>query len=374
MCDTLCVRTPAGMLFAKNSDRHPDEAQVVEWHAPRPAGGELRTQYLTIPDAGAFALVGSRPTWLWGFEHGVNEHGVAIGNEKIWTTTRARDLPPALLGMDLVRLGLERGRTADDALDVMTALLEQHGQGGSGEPHRDEPYFSSFLVADARGGWVLETSGRTWAAKPGRVTARRSRTASRSAATGRAARADVAARRRLRHVSESAMSRRRSPMAGSRRRGSAIAPDASPRRLAATLRDHGAGDPTRRHHGVHAPTRGALVHDRVDDRRAAATTRRARMGVPRQSVHERLRADLPARRLAGARRQSCSGSASRSCAIASTPIPGSGPRPEPSSARSRPSSGTPPTPRTHPAIAARLDRFGREAYAPIDQALRGLGV
>jgi len=166
MCDTLCVRTNDGMLFAKNSDRHPDEAQVVEWHDRRAAGTDLETQYLTIADADAHAFLGSRPTWLWGVEYGVNEHGVAIGNEKIWTVERPRDLPPALLGMDLVRLGLERARSAEDALTIITSLLERHGQGGSGEPHRDEPYFSSFLVADAAGGFVIETSNRTWAARP----------------------------------------------------------------------------------------------------------------------------------------------------------------------------------------------------------------
>ncbi len=68
--------------------------------------------------------------------------------------------------MDLVRLGLERSRSAGEALSVMTALLERHGQGGSGEPDRDEPYYSSFLIADPRGGFVLETSSRTWAARP----------------------------------------------------------------------------------------------------------------------------------------------------------------------------------------------------------------
>jgi secernin len=166
MCDTLCVRTAAGMLFAKNSDRHPDEAQVVEWHPPRQPGEALRTQYLTIDDTGAYGFLGSRPTWLWGVEHGVNEHGVAIGNEKVWTTDRPRDHAPALLGMDVVRLGLERSRTADEALSVMTTLLERHGQGGSGEPDRDEPYHSSFLIADPHGGFVLETSNRTWAARP----------------------------------------------------------------------------------------------------------------------------------------------------------------------------------------------------------------
>jgi hypothetical protein len=166
VCDTLCVVTPERTLFAKNSDRPPQEAQVVEWHPRRAGGGALETQYLTLPDAGAAALLGSRPTWLWGLEHGVNEHGVAIGNEKIWTVDDARSQPPALLGMDLVRLGLERARTADDALDTMTALLTEHGQGGSGEAHHDEPYFSSFMVVDTHGGWVLETSARTWAARP----------------------------------------------------------------------------------------------------------------------------------------------------------------------------------------------------------------
>jgi len=166
MCDTLCVATGHGMLFAKNSDRPIGEAQVVEHNEARAAGPALRTQYLTIPDADAYAFVGSRPTWLWGVEHGVNEHGVAIGNEKIWTVDDPRTFPPALIGMDLVRLALERAPDADAAVDVVTSLIEEHGQGGSGEADHDEPYFSSFLVADARGGWVVETSGRTWAARP----------------------------------------------------------------------------------------------------------------------------------------------------------------------------------------------------------------
>ena len=166
MCDALCVIGPTGLIFAKNSDRPPDEAQVIEAFGPRPAGGTVRTQYLVIPEAGAFRFIGSRPTWLWGVEHGVNEHGVAIGNEKIWTTGRPRDRAPALLGMDLVRLGLERAHTADEALGAITALIETHGQGGSGERDTVEPYDSSFLIADALGGWIIETCDRTWVAKP----------------------------------------------------------------------------------------------------------------------------------------------------------------------------------------------------------------
>jgi hypothetical protein len=166
VCDTLCVIGSDRALFAKNSDRPPNEPQVVEWFAGRAAGGRLRTQYLELADPGAHALLGSRPTWLWGLEHGLNEHGVAIGNEKIWTVDDPHTFPAALLGMDLVRLALERARTADDALDVLTDLLQEHGQGGSGEHDHDEPYFSSFLIADPHGGWIVETSARTWAARP----------------------------------------------------------------------------------------------------------------------------------------------------------------------------------------------------------------
>ncbi|MHB1488363.1 MAG: C69 family dipeptidase [Acidimicrobiales bacterium] len=166
MCDTLCALRPNGTLFAKNSDRPPTEVQLIGSHPARSPGGCLSTQYLDIPDVGAVASVLARPDWLWGAEHGVNEHGVAIGNEKIYTAADPYAEPPALIGMDLVRLGLERSHSADEALDVITGLLGQYGQGGVADSVSNEPYFSSFLLADASSGWILETSGRTWAARP----------------------------------------------------------------------------------------------------------------------------------------------------------------------------------------------------------------
>jgi secernin len=164
MCDTLCVVGDGRTLFAKNSDRPRAEAQLLEARPRRVGGGDLATTHLTIADEGAYALVGSRPAWCWGLEHGVNEHRVAIGNERVYTRDDPRAAAPALIGMDLVRLGLERARCADEAVEVMTRLLERHGQGGRCRTDRDEAYFSSFLIADPRGAWVLETSGRSWAA------------------------------------------------------------------------------------------------------------------------------------------------------------------------------------------------------------------
>jgi secernin len=155
------------MVFAKNSDRPPGEAQVL-WPFGRrsSAGCSLRTQYLTIGDAGAHAALLSCPTWLWGAEHGVNEHGVAIGNERVATTHDSAAAAPALIGMDLVRLGLERARTAAEAVDVMTSLLEACGQGGVADAAHDEAYDSSFLVADPAEAFVLETAGRDFAVGP----------------------------------------------------------------------------------------------------------------------------------------------------------------------------------------------------------------
>jgi hypothetical protein len=167
VCDTLCILGDGVTLFAKNSDRPMSEPQIVECFGPRPAGGRLLgTQYLEIPDTGALPTLLSRPTWLWGAEHGVNDHRVAIGNEMIFTVDDPRPGPPALIGMDLVRLGLERGRTAEEALEVMTALLETHGQGGIGDAVHGLSYWSSFLIADPASAWVLETSARSWAARP----------------------------------------------------------------------------------------------------------------------------------------------------------------------------------------------------------------
>lgn len=51
-------------------------------------------------------------------------------------------------------------------MDVITSLLEKYGQGGPCSEHDDSHFYhNSFLIADPKEAWVLETSGKLWAAE-----------------------------------------------------------------------------------------------------------------------------------------------------------------------------------------------------------------
>ncbi|HAJ34535.1 MAG TPA: peptidase U34 [Chloroflexi bacterium] len=171
MCDTLVMTRTATAdavaLFAKNSDRDPNEAHhvLLAPAADHPPGSRVRCTYIEIEQAPhTYAVALAKPFWMWGAEMGVNEHGVVIGNEALFTRQPA-EKEARLLGMDLLRLALERAATARAAVEVITALLERYGQGGNCGFAHPLYYQNSFLIADPDDAWVLETVDKHWAAR-----------------------------------------------------------------------------------------------------------------------------------------------------------------------------------------------------------------
>ena len=171
MCDTLIAAAEVTKnnitIFAKNSDRPPNEAQYLDWLPARtyPAGEKVQCTYIEIPQVKETnAVLLSKPFWMWGGEMGVNEHGLAIGNEAVFSKVPANK-EPALLGMDLLRLALERAATPSEAVTVIVDLLDEFGQGGNCVQIGQLYYHNSFLIAGPRQTWVLETVDRHWAAR-----------------------------------------------------------------------------------------------------------------------------------------------------------------------------------------------------------------
>jgi secernin len=153
--------TPDGQtLFGHNGSRPADEGQALHRQPARAhaCGETLCFGPLTLAQVRqTHAVVGWQATGRWGYRHGVNEHRVVAGCNPI--RARLQSDGPGLTGPDLVRLALERASNARQARDVILDLVSRYGQTATAG---EEPN-STFLVADVREAFVLETAGNHWA-------------------------------------------------------------------------------------------------------------------------------------------------------------------------------------------------------------------
>ena len=165
MCDTLLYKGKDHTLFAKNSDREPNEAQAI-LHLPRQQQTAKTVQctfieILQVPET--FEVLLSKPFQMWGAEMGINEHGVVIGNEAVFTKIKEPRKNNGLTGMDMIRLALERCTTAENALETIRHFIEKYGQDACGG-YQDKRFYyhNSFLIADVQQAFKLESAGRHW--------------------------------------------------------------------------------------------------------------------------------------------------------------------------------------------------------------------
>mmetsp|Transcript_44520 Transcript_44520/g.93409 ORF Transcript_44520/g.93409 Transcript_44520/m.93409 type:complete len:426 (+) Transcript_44520:84-1361(+) len=177
-CDTFVyIQAPSSKgpatLFGKNSDRPSAEHHEVVRipHLRHKENEVVHCTYIGVPQASeTLECVLSRPSWLWGCEMGANSAGVVGGNEAIHTLLSdelfgSTGPNKSLLGMDLLRIALERGTSAKHAVEICIHFLEKYGQGGPCcKEDTDWSYENSFLFADANEAFVLETAGKShWA-------------------------------------------------------------------------------------------------------------------------------------------------------------------------------------------------------------------
>jgi dipeptidase len=160
-------------LFAHSSHRPPQEMTTFQRVAGRAheLGEKVATQFIELPQARqTFTVLGSQPEGFWGYSHGVNEHGLAAGCARL--SSKLEIDRPGLIGTDLVRLALERCRLAHQAVDLITDLIERHGQGVFPDCPAVVEGDSAFLVASPGEAFVLEAAGHHWVLQePERVRA-----------------------------------------------------------------------------------------------------------------------------------------------------------------------------------------------------------
>ncbi len=167
-CDTMVALSVStrgrNTVFAKNSDRPQDETQpLVLVPAADHSGGYSGSQFVDVPQVGhTYRHVGSKPYWCAGYEHGFNEHQVVIGNEAL-PSLLPEASEPRLIGMEVLRLGLERSRSAVEAVDVITSLVSEFGQGKFSNDSGVRTYDNIYLIADPVSAYVVECVGHEWA-------------------------------------------------------------------------------------------------------------------------------------------------------------------------------------------------------------------
>ena len=172
MCDSVVVSKDFCLngctIFGKNSDRVVNEPQpfVFVPAADHEPGSKVKCTYIEVEQAAhTNAVILSKPSWIWGAEIGVNEHGVCVGNEAVFSNVM-NQTEPALLGMDILRMALERANTARQAVDVIAELMEKYGQGGNTRFDGERYYDNGYLITDGTETWHVETAGKHyWAAK-----------------------------------------------------------------------------------------------------------------------------------------------------------------------------------------------------------------
>lgn len=162
-CTTLMAQGSAvaggkGTIISKNRDVGANTLVEIGVHEKaRHAEGEVyQAAYIDVPQvAETYKFIGSRSAGRWGYGMGINEHQVIVADNDA-PSRDTLDFKQSLHDNDVIRLVLERAKTAREGVDIVAGLVEKHGQAWNG---------IMFEIGDPNELWIVEVTGHRWAAK-----------------------------------------------------------------------------------------------------------------------------------------------------------------------------------------------------------------
>jgi len=138
------------VMITYAADSHTLYGELYHWPARDwPAGSLLEVNEW---DTGKFLGKIEQVPHTWSVVGNINEHQVSIGETTFGGREELSQQPGAIVDYgSLMYIALQRSRTAREAIEVMTSLVEKYGYASSGE---------SFSIADANEAWIMEMIGK----------------------------------------------------------------------------------------------------------------------------------------------------------------------------------------------------------------------
>lgn len=162
-CTTMLAQGKAlkdgkGTMIMKNRDQGATALceVTVQPSSDHPSDAIYEAANIDIPQVSkTYKFVGNRTAGRWGLGMGINEYQVIVADNDA-PTRDYLDFEAGLHDNDMIRLILERAKTAREGVEIATKLVEKYGQAWNG---------IMFEIGDPNELWVVEVTGHRWAAK-----------------------------------------------------------------------------------------------------------------------------------------------------------------------------------------------------------------
>lgn len=147
-----------GTMIMKNRDQGATALceVTVQASSDHPSDAIYEAANIDIPQVSkTYKFVGNRTAGRWGLGMGINEYQVIVADNDA-PSRDYLDFEAGLHDNDMIRLILERAKTAREGVEIATKLVEKYGQAWNG---------IMFEIGDPNELWVVEVTGHRWAAK-----------------------------------------------------------------------------------------------------------------------------------------------------------------------------------------------------------------